>query len=67
MLGGTFHIHVHAGPHLKPRPRGVDPLQATEQARHAGMRAVVFKEESEMSDGTAWLVNRHVPGCTVYG
>jgi hypothetical protein len=31
------------------------------------MRAVVLKDVFEMSNGTAWLVNRQVPGFTVYG
>jgi hypothetical protein len=45
----------------------VDPIQAAIEARGAGMRAIVLKDVFEMSNGIAWLVNRHVPGFTVYG
>jgi hypothetical protein len=31
------------------------------------MRAIVFKDVFEMSNGTAWLVNRHVPNFKAYG
>lgn len=67
LLEGAIDVHVHAGPHLKSSPRRVDPVEAAIQAREAGMRAIVFKDVFEMTNGTAWLVNRHVPGITVYG
>ena len=67
LLKGAVDIHVHAGPHLKSSPRRVDPIEAAIQARDAGMRAIVLKDVFEMTNGTAWLVNRHVPGITVYG
>jgi len=60
-------IHVHPGPHLFSSPRRVDPIQAAIEARDAGMRAIVLKDVFEMSNGIAWLVNRHVPDFTVYG
>ena len=67
LLKGAIDIHVHPGPHLKSSPRRVDPIQAAIEARDAGMRAIVFKDVFEMSNGIAWLVNRHVPDFTVYG
>ena len=67
LLRGAIDIHVHPGPHLKSSPRRVDPIEAAIQARDAGMRAIVLKDVFEMSNGIAWLVNRHVPGFTVYG
>ena len=67
LLKGAIDIHVHAGPHLKSSPRRVDPVEAAIQAREVGMRAIVFKDVFEMTNGTAWLVNRHVSGITVYG
>jgi hypothetical protein len=67
LLKGAIDIHVHAGPHLKSSPRRLDPIEAAIQARDAGMRAIVYKDVFEMSNGTAWLVNRHVPGFKVYG
>ncbi len=67
LLVGAIDIHVHAGPHIFSSPRRVDPVQAAIQARDAGMRAIVYMDVFEMSNGTAWLVNRVVPGFRTYG
>ncbi len=67
LLKGSIDIHVHAGPHIFSSPRRVDPFQAARQARDAGMRAIVYMDVFEMSNGTAWLVNREVPDFRVYG
>lgn len=67
LLQGAIDVHVHPGPHLKSSPRRVDPIEAAIEARDAGMRAIVLKDVFEMSNGIAWLVNRHVPDFAVYG
>jgi hypothetical protein len=67
LLHGAIDIHVHAGPHIFSSPRRVDPVQAALQARDAGMRAIVFMDVFEMSNGTAWLVNRVVPDFITFG
>ncbi|NLE77437.1 MAG: hypothetical protein GX605_11885 [Chloroflexi bacterium] len=67
LLQGAIDIHVHAGPHIFSSPRRVDPVEAATQARDAGMQAIVFMDVFEMSNGTAWLVNRAVPGFRTYG
>ena len=67
LLRGAIDIHVHAGPHIFSSPRRIDPFQAAAQARDAGMRAIVFMDVFEMSNGTAWLVNRLVPEFRTYG
>jgi len=67
LLRGAIDVHVHVGPHLKSSPRRVDPIEAALQARDVGMRAIVLKDVFQMTNGTAWLVNRHVPGIAVYG
>lgn len=67
LLRGAIDLHVHAGPHLFSSPRRVDPIQAAVQAREAGMRAIVFMDVFQMSNGTAWLVNRAVPDFRTYG
>ncbi|MCW4050075.1 MAG: DUF6282 family protein [Candidatus Bathyarchaeota archaeon] len=67
LLKGAIDIHVHAGPHIFSSPRRVDPFQAAIQAREAGMRAIVYMDVFEMSNGTAWLVNRVVPDFKTYG
>ena len=67
LLQGAIDIHVHAGPHIFSSPRRVDPIQAAIEARAAGMRAIVYMDVFEMSNGISWLVNRHVPEFTTYG
>ncbi len=67
LLEGAIDIHVHPGPHLFSSPRRLDPFQAAIQARDAGMRAIVLLDCFEMSNGTAWLVNRQVPDFKTYG
>lgn len=67
LLVGAIDIHVHAGPHIFSSPRRVDPIQAAIEARDAGMRAIVYMDVFEMSNGISWLVNRHVPDITTYG
>ena len=67
LLKGAIDIHVHAGPHIFSSPRRVDPVQAAIQARDAGMRAIVFMDVFQMSNGTSWLVNRVVRDFKTYG
>lgn len=67
LLRGAIDIHVHAGPHIFSSPRRVDPVQAATQARDVGMRAIVLMDVFEMSNGTAWLVNRVVPDFQTFG
>jgi hypothetical protein len=67
LLKGAIDIHVHAGPHIFSSPRRVDPFQAAIQARDSGMQAIVYMDVFEMSNGTAWLVNRTVQDFKTYG
>lgn len=67
LLKGAIDVHVHAGPHLKSSPRRLDPIESAVDARRHGMRGYCLIDVFEMTTGTAWLVNRHVPNFTVYG
>lgn len=67
LLRGAIDLHVHPGPHLKSSPRRVDPIDCAIEARDAGMRAMVYLDCFEMSNGITWLVNRHVENFTVFG
>ena len=67
LLKGAIDMHVHAGPHLTSSPRRLDPIEAAMDARDNGMRAMVLVDVFNMSNGVAWLVNRHVPGFKTYG
>jgi len=68
LLRGAIDSHVHPGPALKSSPPRVDPFQAAEQAKAAGMRGfVIYDQTLGNSAGTAWLVNRVVKGIDVFG
>src|SRR5262245_16823483 len=68
LLRGAIDTHVHAGPWLKMCPGRLDPFQAAEQAKAAGMPAIVFYDHTfGNSAGTAWLVNRVVKGIESFG
>jgi len=67
LLQGAIDIHVHAGPHIFSSPRRVDPFQAAIEAREAGMQAIVYMDVFEMSNGTAWLVNRRIKDFKTFG
>ncbi len=67
LLRGAIDIHVHAGPHLTTSPRSVTPVEAARQARDAGMRAIVYMDVFQMSNGTAQIVNEVVPDFTTFG
>lgn len=41
LLRDSIDLHMHAGPHLKSSPRRIDPFQAAQEAKAAGMRALV--------------------------
>ena len=67
LLEGAIDIHIHAGPHLKTSPRSITPIQAAIQARDAGMRAIVYMDVFQMSNGTSQLVNEVVPDFRTFG
>ncbi len=67
LLKGAIDIHVHAGPHIFSSPRRVDPVEAAIEARDAGMRAIVYMDVFEMSNGTSWIVNRVVRDFETFG
>lgn len=67
LLRGAIDIHVHAGPHIFSSPRRVDPVEAAVQARDAGMRAIVYMDVFELSNGTSWIVNRVVRDFQTFG
>lgn len=67
LLRGAIDIHVHAGPHIFSSPRRVDPVEAAVEARDAGMRAIVYMDVFELSNGTSWIVNRVVKDFETFG
>jgi len=64
-LAGAIDIHVHAEP--DSRPRSVDGIEAAQQAKAHGMRAIVLKNHYEYTSGLAYIVGKQVPGIQVFG
>ncbi|QQE74393.1 hypothetical protein KDJ56_21645 [Brevibacillus composti] len=64
-LKGAIDIHVHSSPSIFPR--SVDDLELAEQAKRAGMRAIVLKAHEESTVSRAKLVSKVVEGIEVYG
>jgi hypothetical protein len=67
LLVGAIDSHVHAGPVLNSNPGHLDPIQVATEARAAGMRAIVYYDVFGWASGTAWIVNRNVPGIQTFG
>ena len=65
VLRGAIDIHVHTEP--DSRPRSVDGIEAAQQAKANGMRAVVLKNHYEYTSGLAYIVGKQVPGIEVFG
>ena len=64
-LTGAIDIHVHTEP--DSRPRSVDAIEAVQQAKARGMRAIVLKNHYEYTSGLAYIVGKQVPGIEVFG
>ena len=65
VLRGAIDIHVHTEP--DSRPRSVDAIEAVQQAKGNGMRAVVLKNHYEYTSGLAYIAGKQVPGVEVFG
>jgi ABC-type molybdate transport system substrate-binding protein len=65
VLRGAIDIHVHTEP--DSRPRSVDAIEAVQQAKSNGMRAVVLKNHYEYTSGLAYIAGKQVPGVEVFG
>lgn len=67
LLKGAIDLHVHAGPHLFSSPRSTHPVEAAQDARDAGMKAIVYMDVFNFTVGTSWIVNQVVENFTTYG
>jgi ABC-type molybdate transport system substrate-binding protein len=65
VLRGATDIHVHTEP--DSRPRSVDAIEAVQQAKANGMRALVLKNHYEYTSGLAYIAGKQVPGIEVFG
>ncbi|WP_035101338.1 DUF6282 family protein [Aneurinibacillus terranovensis] len=64
-LQGAIDIHVHSSPSIFPR--SVDDFELAQQAKKAGMRAIVIKAHEESTVSRAKLVSKIIKGIEVYG
>ncbi|MCI0419617.1 MAG: DUF6282 family protein [Acidobacteria bacterium] len=65
LLRGVIDTHVHSFPDVIPRK--LDDLELVEQARAAGMRALVLKSHVSSTCERAYLLNRVFPDFRVFG
>lgn len=65
LLRGAIDLHTHSAPSFFDRL--LDDVGLAEQARAAGMRAVLYKAHEQDTTGRAALVRRAVPGIHAFG
>ena len=65
LLHGAIDLHTHSAPSFFDRL--LDDVGLAEQARAAGMRAVLYKAHEQDTTGRAALVRRAVPGIEAFG
>jgi len=64
-LTGAYDLHIHAAPSIYPRY--ITDEEAAEQAREAGLAAIMLKCHFESTVSRARLVNKLVPEVSTYG
>jgi len=67
LLHGAVDLHVHANPHIAPQNHMLDAIELARMARDAGMAGMAIKDVTFPTIGTAYLVNKVVPGFRVFG
>jgi hypothetical protein len=65
LMSGAIDMHIHSAPSLFPRL--VDHVEAAEDAKKFGMRAVVLKEHHGYTSDRMYFVRKLVNGIDVYG
>ncbi len=57
LLEGAIDIHVHSGPGVIHR--ALDHMEAAQQAKDAGLRALVLKDQHSMTCNSAYLLKKY--------
>lgn len=65
LLKGVSDIHIHAFPDT--RPRSINELDFTRQAKEAGYRSVMFKSNDFACHDRAYLIRQAVPDFECFG
>jgi hypothetical protein len=64
-LAGVVDLHIHTAPDV--RPRSVTDIEAAQQARDAGMRAILIKSHVTCTADRAQIAESAVGGVRVFG
>lgn len=64
-LQGAIDFHIHSGPDTHPRYGSC--LELARQARDAGLRAIVLKDQMTQSVHKAYFVNKYIEGIQAFG
>jgi len=64
-LQGAIDLHIHSGPDTHPRYGSC--LELARQARDAGLKAIVLKDQMTQSIQKAYFVNKYVGGIQAFG
>jgi len=65
LLIGACDLHIHGGPDVVPRRQ--DIIQIAEEAKSAGMSAVVFKDHNTCTADRAYVASKVVSGISIFG
>lgn len=64
-LSGLFDLHIHTQPDIQPRL--LDDLEAAQQAKAAGMQAILIKSHVTSTAGRASIAEKAIGGIKVFG
>jgi hypothetical protein len=64
-LQGAIDFHIHSGP--DSHPRYASCLELARQAREAGLRAIVLKDQMTQSIHKAYFINKYLGGIQAFG
>lgn len=64
-LQGAIDFHIHSGPDTHPRYGSC--LELARQARDAGLKAIVLKDQMTQSIHKAYFVNKYIEGIKAFG
>lgn len=72
LMHGAIDMHVHFHPDVPPFPsrsvaRRLDAVQTAQQARDAGMRAIVLKSHTYPTSAVAQIAQQQVPEVALFG
>lgn len=67
LMVGAIDVHIHSNPHQFPDIHAQDVIALSQQAKAAGMRAMVVKDVGGSTTGAAYVVTRTAGGAPIFG